>query len=77
MINLLMYITTSSSSQKWKRMGEYDTNDKNIQLGYRNGFRLRKMGKAHKEKWEKTNNVRIRTATSRNQNTWREGKFQE
>ena len=40
--------------KKCKRTGESDTNNKNIQPGYRNGIWHRKIYLAHSEKWEKT-----------------------
>ena len=64
-------------SKNEKRTGDSDTNNKNIQLGYRGGICHRKMCYGHNKKWEKTNNKRNKTAKSRkNQNAWRKGKLQ-
>ena len=51
--------------KKWKRIGDFDTNNKNIQPGYKNGVWYRKMCHAYKEKWENTNNRRNRTVKER------------
>ena len=39
--------------QKWKRTGNLDTNNKNIQPEYRNGIEHWNMCYAHNEKWKK------------------------
>ena len=63
LINLYTW-TTSSCLQKWKKNGDSDTNDKNIQPGYGNGICHRKLCHAHNRKWKKKNNGRNRTAKS-------------
>ena len=64
-------------ARKWKRIGESNTNNKNIQLDNRNGIWHGKISYTHNQKWKKTNNGRNKTAKLRKkQNTWRKGKLQ-
>ena len=54
-----------------------DTNNKNIQSGYMDGIRHRKMYHTNNEKLKMTNNGKTRTTKSRkNQNYWRKEKLQ-
>ena len=48
-----------------KKIGDSNTNNKNIQSGYWNGILHRKMHQDNNEKLKKTNNRRNRTAKSR------------
>ena len=68
-INHLMYMDDIKPlAKKWKRNGHSDTNNKNIQRGYRNVIWHRKMSHAHNEKWN-INNRKNRIARSKkNQN---------
>ena len=73
----------SSWLRKWininnnSRIGESDTNNKNIQPGYRNGIWYKKKCYADNENWKKTNNRKNRIDKLRkNQKTWRKGKLQ-
>ena len=59
-----------------KRSGESNTNNNNIQSGYRNGIWHRNMYNAHNEKWKKTNNGMNRIVKRRkNQNASRKRKL--
>ena len=64
-------------AKKWKRIVDTDTNDENIQTGYRNEMGHWRMCHAHNEKRKKRYNERNRSAKLRkNQNVLRKGKFQ-
>ena len=69
-------------AKKWKRTGDFDTNNKNIQSGYRIGIWQLKMCHGHNEKREKRNSGRkksdnqekIRTLREKEiTNTWNTG----
>ena len=67
----------TSVYQKWKRIGNPNTESNNIQPRYRNGIWYRKMRHASNEKQEMTNNRRKWTTKSRKiQNALRKGNLQ-
>ena len=62
---------------KIKRIGDYDTNNKNIQPGYRNGISHRKICHTYKETWGKRNNGTYRTTKrGKYQKSWRKWKLE-
>ena len=72
-----MYMADIKLFAKMEKNWEFDANNKNMQSGYRNGIRHRKMYQADNEKWKKTNNRRNKTTKSRkNQDTWKKWKLQ-
>ena len=63
--------------QKWIRIGDPDTNNKNIQPEFRNGIWHRKVFHADNEKWEKRRNGRNWTAIAgKDQNAQGKRKWQ-
>ena len=69
-INPLMYRKDIKLfAKKWKRIGKYDTNKKNIHPGYRNGICQRNICHDYNKKWKKTNSRQNRTAKSRKNQT--------
>ena len=63
--------------QKWKKIGNPNTESENTQLGHRDGIWHRKMCHAHNEKQEMIHNGRKKTTKPReNQNARRKGNLQ-
>ena len=65
-------------AKKLSRVGDSERINKNLQPRFRNEIWHWKMSCDHKEKWEKTNNERNRTAKAKKKilNVWKKGKLQ-
>ena len=77
MVDINIFAKSLKKKKKKKKTGDPDTNNKNIEWGYRNRFWHWKMCHDDYEKEEKSNNWRNITAKlGKYQTTWREGKLQ-